>query len=86
MYERAGIYLRGQDDTGGSQFYIEQAASLYEDWGARGKVEQLMAQYTFLAKTGGDGASNNHVSSSLKGRQRYEKGLAESLRHFEVRA
>ena len=80
MYERAGLYFESQKDDGDAQFYLEQALSLYEDWGCHGKVEQMMDRHPFLAKS----SRTSHISSSLQGRARHEKGLSEALMRFSV--
>lgn len=94
MYERAGIYLLNTaKDEGGGEFYLTQASLLYNDWGAFGKVEQMKDQYTFLApgssssttgSNSGGGNNSQRVNTSLKGRSRHEKGLADALKSFAV--
>jgi hypothetical protein len=46
--ERAARYLLSVNDEDEAPYYLEQAITLYHDWGATAKILQLKTEYSFL--------------------------------------
>ncbi len=49
--EKAGCAMRDQGDTGAAKEYFQQARSLYRQWGAQVKVDQLAIDLALLGGT-----------------------------------
>ncbi|KAL7556270.1 hypothetical protein ACA910_006335 [Epithemia clementina (nom. ined.)] len=71
MCEQAGLfYLEvGQKDKEWAEFYLAQAVTLYSNWGADGKVEQLQTDHSWVLQSS---LIQERASTALKGRRRYE--------------
>ena len=80
LNERAGIFAFEKNDEREAEFYLTRALELYEDWGALGKVAHLKRRYEFLASS----SRSSRLSSSIKGRSRYDRKYSDQLKRFDV--
>ncbi|KAL7574322.1 hypothetical protein ACA910_008430 [Epithemia clementina (nom. ined.)] len=83
MCEQAGAYFLepGRKDNEWAGFYLTQAATLYADWGAEGKVHQLQKHYSSLLFR--SDLMRERANSALMGRSRYSAAWADSLMDFD---
>ncbi|KAL7556267.1 hypothetical protein ACA910_006332 [Epithemia clementina (nom. ined.)] len=85
MCERAGLYFL--QDTGEvpkdeewAEFYLAQAVTLYADWGAHGKAQQLRTDHVRLLRSS---LVRERANTALKGRSRYSSTHTDLLMDFE---
>merc|ERR1712232_963066 len=63
-----------------AEFYMEQAFSLYGDWGATGKSWQLKQNYPRLLRSA---SLRERANAALKGRTRYSSSHTDMLADFD---
>ncbi|KAL7556272.1 hypothetical protein ACA910_006337 [Epithemia clementina (nom. ined.)] len=82
MCEQAGLYFleEEQKDEEWAEFYLAQAVTLYSDWGAVGKVQQLRLDHSRLLRSQ---LVRERAKSALKGRTRYDPLHADLLKDFD---
>jgi len=71
--ERLGQVMLEKGDQDWGEHYLSQAATLYHDWGASVKVEQLLTTYPFAKLD--DRKSNHGDSFVVRARARYDSQL-----------
>ena len=76
--EVAGRYFVSIKDEVSATSYLTSAMTLYDDWGAQGKVDHLEREYKFLSNAG----CNQMEGTSLRGRQRFSTKPSARHLHF----
>jgi len=78
--ERAAGYFMEMDDESMASVYLSHARDLYYDWGASGKVMQMMEQYGKLLTV----TKGTQQSVSLKARERFTEEGSFRLKTFDL--
>jgi len=65
--ERAGIYFLGKQERTRAATYLVRARALYDEWGARAKVEHISFKFRDVLDTSSE---RTRVSGSVKAKQR----------------
>ncbi|KAL7556262.1 hypothetical protein ACA910_006328 [Epithemia clementina (nom. ined.)] len=82
MCEQAGLYFLEpeQKDDEWAEFYLAQAVTLYADWGAHGKAQQLRTDHVRLLRSS---LVRERANTALKGRSRYSSTHTDLLMDFD---
>ena len=86
LYENAGLCFMEKGSKGLAEYYLSEAAKLYGEWGADGKMNQMIGRYDFLhlSSLGQRGGGN------IQGRRRfsseplhqYREPITSSIAHY----
>ena len=78
--ERCGVFFKNDvNDSEWAGYYLRKAVSLWEAYGAPGKVQQINETYDDIG-----GSSEAQVGTDLSGRRRHVRGLAERMQTFRI--
>lgn len=78
--ERGGQYFMAINDVSRASFYFSGSLDWYTDWGASGKVTQMITHYgKLLARP-----SSPHATVCLKARKRYSEEDSSRLKKFNL--
>lgn len=67
LYENAGLWFVEKGSQVWAEYYLSEAAKLYREWGADGKVSQMSDMYDFLHPSSIEQASGGNI----QGRSRF---------------
>jgi len=79
LCERAAEMFLEQNDNGRAEYYMAQAYILFDDWGAKGKVNRMKDEHAELLKSS---SLREKAASTLQGRTRYSSKHTDSLKDF----
>mmetsp|Transcript_4268 Transcript_4268/g.10675 ORF Transcript_4268/g.10675 Transcript_4268/m.10675 type:complete len:1147 (+) Transcript_4268:137-3577(+) len=82
VFEHAALYYLEQNDEDWAEYYMAQAYGLYRDWGATGKTDQLMENYSTLLHSSSLSAKSG--GTSLKGRSRYIPQYSQRVKELNL--
>ena len=80
MCEQAGHFFLEQKDEEWAEFYLAQAVTLNDEWGAEGKAQQLRMDHTRLLRSS---LVRERANTALKGRSRYSSSHTDVMMDFD---
>ena len=77
--ERAGLFFLAQGDKGWASSYLANARTLYEEWGAHGKVRHLDTAFEHVFEK-----RESRLGSAIKGRSRLDLLSKDAYRDLDI--